>query len=94
VSPDWADLAACRDQPTALFFNPDYEDYIGGHPASRGQRAIRERRAKAICHGCPVVQECLEWALERGDGWAVLGGTTPKERKRIIRRLRNRKKAP
>lgn len=31
-------------------------------------------RAKALCHGCPVMSTCLAGALERGEPWGVWGG--------------------
>lgn len=41
--------------------------------------------AKAICFGCPVRLACLEDAIAAGDWFAVRGGTSPKERRRIVR---------
>ena len=38
-----------------------------------------ERKAKSICKECPVMQACLEWGL-----W---GGTSPRERMRIRKKL-------
>lgn len=31
-------------------------------------------RARAICRECPVMEACLEGALERGEPWGVWGG--------------------
>ena len=31
-------------------------------------------RAKALCSGCPLLRECLDGALERGEPWGVWGG--------------------
>ena len=31
-------------------------------------------RAKAVCHTCPVRQECLMAAVERREPWGVWGG--------------------
>jgi hypothetical protein len=45
-------------------------------------------RAKASCLGCPVLNECLEWALgfdEWMDQYGIFGGTSPSERKRLRR---------
>lgn len=30
--------------------------------------------AKALCRGCPVVEQCLSGALERREPWGVWGG--------------------
>lgn len=43
-------------------------------------------RAKASCRGCPVINECLEWALnfnEDTDRYGIFGGTSPAERKKL-----------
>ncbi len=72
--PPWLSRAACGDLPEAeadaLFF-PD-----------RGQTA---RRARVICGGCPVVKECLEYAVEH-DCEGVWGGTTAAERRALKRK--------
>jgi WhiB family redox-sensing transcriptional regulator len=48
--------------------------------------ALREvAAAKAVCAGCPVARECLDWALRMGEAAGVWGGTTPEER-RVLRR--------
>lgn len=76
--PAWLDQAradgitpAC-DGATRLFF-----------PAhgKGSQAAIRE--AKAICHTCPLLDTCREWALEQHPVWlyGVWGGLTKAERK-------------
>jgi hypothetical protein len=39
--------------------------------------------AKAVCGGCPVRAVCLADALARGEGWGVLGGLTPPERRAL-----------
>ena len=55
--------------------------------------------ALAICRGCPVVAECLEFALAReGAGGAdgrhgVWGGTTPDQRAAMVRRRQRRSRA-
>jgi WhiB family transcriptional regulator, redox-sensing transcriptional regulator len=43
--------------------------------------------AKAICRGCFVRPECLEYALETGIEEGIWGGTTERER-RLLRRKR------
>lgn len=70
---DWQARAACRDHDPELFF-----------PVSEiGPGARQVERAKAVCAGCPVRLDCLIGAFERGDEWAVLGGTTPTERRAL-----------
>ena len=38
------------------------------------------REAKAVCRSCPVVAECLEWALAHEERYGIWGGTSAKER--------------
>jgi hypothetical protein len=57
----WAD-ARCRDGAgtmTPLFFSEQIDDII---------------RAKAVCAKCPMIEPCLEGALERREPWGVWGG--------------------
>ncbi|MGI8682041.1 MAG: WhiB family transcriptional regulator [Mycobacteriales bacterium] len=44
------------------------------------------RAAKRVCRGCPVQQECLDYALRRGEvHFGIYGGTTPTTRQRMRR---------
>ena len=65
----------CTNEEPELFF-PDSE--IPEHQPQIAQ-------AKAVCRKCPITTRvnCLEFALETGDKWAILGGTTPSERNAI-----------
>jgi WhiB family redox-sensing transcriptional regulator len=67
----WVVFAACADVVTDIFFNPDPVD---------------ERAALALCATCPVRDECLDYALEARERYGVWGGTTEKERRRLVRR--------
>jgi WhiB family redox-sensing transcriptional regulator len=73
VEVGWQRAAACKDVPDPDVFFP-----------SKGEDAAA---AKQICAGCPVLGECLEFALatmrapERDHG--VYGGLTPAERARL-----------
>ncbi len=52
---DWQLKGACRGVDSAVFFHPEHE---------RGpSRSTRERKAKAICARCPVLQQCRQHAL-------------------------------
>jgi WhiB family redox-sensing transcriptional regulator len=52
----------------------------------RGQSCTE---AKAICAGCPVRTECLDFAIVSCEQFGIWGGTSERERRRI-RRQRNR----
>jgi WhiB family redox-sensing transcriptional regulator len=45
----------------------------------------RTRPAKAVCEGCPVRDECLNYALEHNERFGVWGGKSERER-RVLRR--------
>jgi WhiB family redox-sensing transcriptional regulator len=69
---DWQASAACRGQDSLVFFSPTGE---------RGPaRARRERRAKQICAGCAVRDECAAFAAALGERHGTWGGLTDKER--------------
>ncbi len=44
-----------------------------------------ERRAKALCRGCPVRRECLADALASRAYFGIWGGMNERERRRLIR---------
>jgi len=67
----WAAYASCRDADAELFFSPHDDDAAA---------------AKTICGGCPVAAECLEWALETRVRYGIWGGTTERERRRMLRK--------
>jgi WhiB family transcriptional regulator, redox-sensing transcriptional regulator len=50
---------------------------------SQGQ-SIKE--ARKICAPCPVKQECLDYALEKGERFGIWGGLTTRERNRILKK--------
>jgi WhiB family transcriptional regulator, redox-sensing transcriptional regulator len=69
--PVWYRRAACRGVSPELFL------------AVRGSKA---ERAKAVCAGCEVAEECLDFALRRhapNEDVGIWGGTTPAERRRL-----------
>jgi len=67
----WASYAACRDADANLFFSTVEADVTA---------------ALKICAGCPVQDECLDWALETRVRYGVWGGATERERRRMLRR--------
>lgn len=67
----------CRETDPELFYIESF-----GTEAKE-----QERAAKMICRGCAWVDECREIALLNGDAWAVLGATTPAERRAMRRQM-------
>lgn len=47
---------------------------------------LSERQAKAVCKECPLIKDCLDYAL-RNDEHGIWGGTTEHERAKIRRSL-------
>jgi WhiB family transcriptional regulator, redox-sensing transcriptional regulator len=70
----WREDAACLGTEDEVNFFPDAEDLAS------------IAKAKAICSGCPVADECLTWAIETNQGEGIWGGHTPKERRGMRRR--------
>lgn len=52
------------------------------------ERGASTREAKAVCFACPVMDECLEYALNNVEKFGIWGGRSERER-RVIRRERN-----
>lgn len=72
---EWQHQGLCRDTDPEVFFHPDRE---------RGPaRDARDRRAKEICAGCPVREQCLEHALRVPEPYGVWGGLTAEERQEL-----------
>ena len=67
----WMVFAACHDEDPDLFFAPTKE---------------QTRQALAICEICPVQEDCLEYALDARERFGVWGGTTEKQRRKMLRR--------
>jgi len=75
---DWWRLAACREMDPELFFPV----------AARGPGADEIDRAKAVCAGCRVRRQCLQYALATRQMHGVWGGTTEEERQLRVRHER------
>jgi WhiB family redox-sensing transcriptional regulator len=75
---NWRSVGACLSADPDLFF-----------PISTiGPAEQQIARAKTICAGCGVRQECLEFALTHDQTYGIWGGTTPQDRQRDRRRQR------
>lgn len=44
-----------------------------------------QRKARALCQGCPVRLQCLAEALDNRIEWGVWGGMTERERRHLLR---------
>ncbi|MFI2507117.1 WhiB family transcriptional regulator [Streptomyces sp. NPDC018972] len=73
---DWREKASCRDVDPDLFFP------IG----NSGPTLLQIDEAKAVCHRCPVMEECLAQALTADPVAGIWGGTTEGERRAVGRR--------
>ena len=72
--PEWMTKAACIGEPRDLFF------------PGPGQDGIRKtKKAKQICRTCPVVNDCIVYAMSFSPRSliGIWGGTTERERTRI-----------
>ncbi|MEA5363510.1 WhiB family transcriptional regulator [Amycolatopsis sp., V23-08] len=75
---DWQRDAACRDIDSTTFFHPDHERGLA--------KDDRDRLAKAICTGCPVIEACRRHALLVREPYGVWGGLTAAERVALLHR--------
>ncbi|MET9427395.1 MULTISPECIES: WhiB family transcriptional regulator [unclassified Streptomyces] len=80
---NWRTAAACRHEDPDLFFP------IG----TSGPAMLQTQAAKSVCHGCPVREPCLQWAMDNGQESGVWGGLSEDERRALKRRSRNRSRA-
>ncbi|MGH8899311.1 MAG: WhiB family transcriptional regulator [Egibacteraceae bacterium] len=71
----WRHKAACRGLDPETFFP------VG----TTGPALDQVARAKAVCADCPVVRECLDWALETRQHDGVWGGKNEDERRALWR---------
>jgi WhiB family redox-sensing transcriptional regulator len=63
---DWARHGACRDHDPDLWFAREKDP--------------RRHQAEAICRACPVVRDCLRYALAVPGLQGIWGATTPRLR--------------
>lgn len=82
--PQFEERPACADADPKLFFAP-YE-LTTATREQPSERARREEKAKAICGGCPVRAQCLDWALANLERDGIWGGLSPWERRELQRR--------
>lgn len=67
---DWYSQALCPETDPDAFY-----------PEKGGSTAD----AKKVCRGCPVKDQCLQWALDTDESYGVWGGLSGRERRRLKR---------
>lgn len=70
---NWMATGNCNNHPPAVFFPSD---------------GVGVEIAKKICETCPVAGPCLEYALDQRIDHGVWGGTSERQRRRILRARR------
>ncbi len=81
---DWRSFSACSTDPGSKVFFP-----VG----VTGPAEIQIREAKEVCGTCPVVQECLEFAITTNQEYGIWGGTSEEERRVLRREWRAKRRA-
>jgi WhiB family redox-sensing transcriptional regulator len=79
---EWQKDGSCVGMDQDIFFHP-WND-------TPNSRMARERKAKAICAGCPVRDKCLDWSLKVQEPYGVWGGVGEDERRKMLRLRRVR----
>ncbi|MGB6057793.1 MAG: WhiB family transcriptional regulator [Microthrixaceae bacterium] len=70
VDTQWMADGNCADKSPSQFFPSD---------------GVGVEAARKVCVGCPVISECLEYALSNRIDHGVWGGTSERERRRILK---------
>ncbi|MFF3464599.1 WhiB family transcriptional regulator [Streptomyces sp. NPDC001984] len=79
---DWQQHARCRGMDSSVFFSP---------PGENGaDKRAREKKARAVCRRCPVIEACAWTAMSGPETYGVWGGMSEGERRQLWR-LRPRK---
>ncbi|MFD8810786.1 WhiB family transcriptional regulator [Streptomyces sp. NPDC059627] len=71
-----------REQGACVRIDPDLFFPIGDGVLTHVQSA----EAKAVCRRCPVMEQCLDWAMRAGQVEGVWGGRTESERRLMKQR--------
>jgi len=74
--PNYQKDAACREIPNPEIFFPSAGD------------TESLKAAKALCNICPVISNCLEYALGNNERYGIWGGKSTRERLLILRAKR------
>ena len=71
----WVEDAACRDRDPDLWW-------------PEGNDMARRYEAQEICLGCPVAEQCLQYALDTRQVFGIWGGLTPHGRLMYAKRMK------
>lgn len=74
MSNEWMASARCRDLPPATFFPTNSTGVVA---------------ARRVCASCDVSAQCLEYALEQHLDHGIWGGTSERQRRKILRTRRS-----
>jgi len=69
------DSALCSQVDSALFFVEPGHDHAAA-------------LAKAICRECPLIEQCLRYALDRPEFGGIWGATTENDRRELRKKRR------
>ncbi len=83
ITMDWRDKAACLTVDPELFFP------VG----NTGPALDQIEKAKQVCAQCPVVENCLQYAIESNQDSGVWGGLSEDERRALKRRAARARRA-
>jgi WhiB family redox-sensing transcriptional regulator len=75
----WYDDAACRGR--------DPGDFVIEPTGNQKETMELHAAAMRTCAHCPVTAECLQFALLHDERVGVWGGTTPRQRRELKRKL-------
>ena len=73
----WWAGAACEGLDTYLFFP---------------ERGKSNRRAKQLCMECPVIDDCLEYAMKTRQKYGVWGGLGEEQRRKLHEEIAQRRR--
>ena len=76
----WQRRASCRGPQSAIFFPPSQFE-------RKEDKEQRETDAKAICSGCVVKGDCLDYAMRIREPHGIWGGLNEGERRVLLARV-------
>lgn len=79
----WMDDALCKGMDSELFFEPDRDEFPDRVSWQMATQA-KLKEARALCKGCPVINQCLRANLATPFG--VFGGMSTLQRRTLARK--------